>query len=70
MKGGSPLELFQRIFIVRSVDLGSHSSGIHSINPAPGNPLDSLHSLNRLHRRTIRFQVNKIIKPQAEVHFK
>jgi hypothetical protein len=41
--------------MVRSFDLGHHSSGIHSINPAPGNPLDSLHSLNRLHRHTIRF---------------
>jgi hypothetical protein len=63
MKGGPPIELFQRIFIVRSFDLGSHSSGIHSINPAPGNPLDSLHSLNRLHRRTIRFQVIKVPDP-------
>jgi len=53
--------------MVRSFDLGHHSSGIHSINPAPGNPLDSLHSLNRLHRRTIRFQVIKVIKPHSRL---
>ena len=52
--------------MVRSFDLGHHSSGIHSINPAPGSPLDSLHSLNRLHRHTIRFEVIKIIKSQAK----
>ena len=52
--------------MVRSFDLGHHRSGIHSINPAPGNPLDSLHSVNHLHRHTIRFQSIRIIKPQAK----
>jgi hypothetical protein len=36
--------------MVRSFDLGYHRSGIHLINPAPGNPLDPIHFLTRLHR--------------------
>ena len=47
--------------MVRGSDLRHHNSVIRFINHAPGNPLDSLHPLNRLHRHTIRFQVIKII---------
>ena len=49
--------------MVRGSDLRHHSSVIHSINPSPRSPLDSLHSPNILHRHTIRAQVIKIIKP-------
>ena len=52
--------------MVRSFDLGHHSGGLHTINLASGTTLDSLHSLNRLHRHTIRFEVIKIIKSQAK----
>jgi hypothetical protein len=38
-------------------DFGHHRSGIHFINPAPGNPLDPIYSFNRLYRHSIRFQV-------------
>jgi hypothetical protein len=41
--------------MVRSFDLGNNSSGIHSINPAPGNTLGSFHSLARHYCRSIRF---------------
>jgi hypothetical protein len=36
--------------MVRCFDFGHHRSGIYFINPAPGNPLDPIHSFNRLHR--------------------
>ena len=53
--------------MVRRFDRGYYCRGIHSINPAPGNPLDSLHSLNRLHRRSIRYQVIKIINLRSRL---
>jgi hypothetical protein len=36
--------------MVRRFDFGNHRCGIHSINPAPGNPLDLIHYFNCLHR--------------------
>jgi hypothetical protein len=66
MKGGQPIEQFQRIIMVRSVNRCHYSSVRNFINYASGSPLDSLHSLNCLQRRTIRFQVIKINKPQAK----
>ena len=48
--------------MARSFDFGNHRRGIYFINPAPGNPLDPIHFLTRLHRYSIRFQVIKIIK--------
>jgi len=50
--------------MVRYFDFGHHRSGIHFINPAPGNSLDTFHSFNRLYRNPIRFQVIKINKIQ------
>jgi hypothetical protein len=36
-------------------DFSHHRSGIHFINPASGNPLDPIYSLNRLYRYSSRF---------------
>ena len=52
--------------MVRCFDLGYHRSSIHLINPAPGNPLDPIHSVNCLHRYSIRFKVIKIIQTQGK----
>ena len=52
--------------MVRCFDFGNHRRGIHFINPSPGNPLDPIHSLNRLHRNPIRFKVIKIIQTQGK----
>ena len=46
--------------MVRSFNLGHHSSSIHSINPTPGNSLDPIHFFNRLYRYSIRILVFKI----------
>jgi hypothetical protein len=43
--------------VVCCFDFGHHRSGIYSFNPAPGNPLDLIHSFNRLYRYSIRFKV-------------
>jgi hypothetical protein len=50
-----PIVLFQRIGMVCCFDFGHHRSGIHLINPTPGNPLDPIYSLNRLYRYSSRF---------------
>jgi len=52
--------------MVRCFDLGHNCRGIHPINPAPRDPLDPIHSLNRLHRNPIRFKVIKIIQTQGK----
>ena len=49
-----PIELFQRIGVVCNFNFGHHRSGIHSINPAPGNSLDLIYSLNRMYRYSNR----------------
>ena len=43
--------------MVRCFDSGHHRSIIHSINPSPGNSLDSVYSFNRLHHYSNRFKV-------------
>ena len=52
--------------MVRRFDPGHHRSGIYSINPAPGNSLDPIHSFNCLYRHPIRFKVIKIIQTQGK----
>jgi len=41
--------------MVRCFDFGNHRRGIHLINPAPGNTLDSIYSFNRQRRNSNRF---------------
>jgi hypothetical protein len=50
--------------VARGFDFGHHRSGIHLINPAPGNPLDPIHSFNRLYHYSNCFKDIKIIQTQ------